>query len=222
MADHSHYYDIPDGKYKEDRYKHYFSRYINPFFPADKNVRILDLGCGYGIFLDACRRGGYRNLFGVEIEKKWADYGREKLDLKNLFCGDIFTYLSFQKDSSFDIITVINVMEHIKKDRVHELFNHIFNKLTPGGFFLAEMPNADSPHGLSILFSDLTHEWAYTRRLLNQLFKIHGFVNWQILPSDVRSNRLVRLAQKIVTKIFSGDDRFMYASNLICIAYKPK
>lgn len=222
MIDHSHYYDIPSGEFKEKRYRHYFNRYIKPFFPIYKNALVLDLGCGFGIFLDACRQSGYRRLEGVEMEAGAADYAKNRLGLEGAVGGDMFKYLSAQNDLTYDVITALNVLEHIKKDRVYELFNLIFAKLKPGGIFIAEMPNADSPHGLSILFSDLTHEWAYTRRLLNQLFKIHGFADWQILPSDVRSSRLIRLAQKIITKIFSGDDKFMYASNLICVAHKPK
>lgn len=220
--EHFDYYEIPDESFRQKRYKHYFVNYIKPFFPSDKAAKILDLGCGYGLFLNACKICGYENIEGVEMIEKFVDFGRDSLGLKKIKCGDLFEYLASQKDSDYEVITAFNVLEHIKKDRVYQLFDLIRKKLKPGGVFIIEVPNADSQHGLSILFSDLSHEWAYSKRLLNQLYKLHGFVNAKILPSDVRTNKLIRLCQKILTKIVSGDDKLMYSSNLICAAYKKE
>ncbi len=214
------FYDDPDANYTNKRFKDFESLFFSKFFPVDKNIKILDLGCGYGLFLDFCRKRGYLNIEGVEKVSKFVNYARNKLKLINVYEGDIFEYLNAKTPSSYDMISMINVLEHIKKDRVRELFDLIYSRLKPGGIFFAEVPNADSVHGLHTLFSDLTHEFAYTKLLLSQLFKLHGFVNVEVYPNRIRVNKLIRLAQKLLTKIISGDNQLMYSANIIAIARK--
>lgn len=42
--------------------------------PKNRNAKILDLGCGYGTFLNALRSLGYKNLYGVEIGKEQSEF----------------------------------------------------------------------------------------------------------------------------------------------------
>lgn len=218
MANYSDFYSIPSGEFLKNRHDRYFGMYF-PLFPEQRNSKILDLGCGYGIFLDSCRTKGYKNLYGIEQGQNWVEYAQKELELKNVEQGDIFEYL--KRKEKYDVITAFNVLEHIPKNKVHELFDMIFDSLNPGGVFIFEVPNAESQHGLTIFFSDLTHEWCYSRRLLDQLFKIHGFVNPKLIPSDIRKNISIRIAQKILTKITSGHTEFMYSSNIIGKVSKP-
>lgn len=44
----------------------YFKKNYLPFFPSDKNCKILDLGCGLGNYVYAARKYGYRNVTGVD------------------------------------------------------------------------------------------------------------------------------------------------------------
>lgn len=215
------FYDNLDSDFINKRIKDYEQLFFNKFFPIDKSIKILDLGCGYGLFLDLCRRKGYLNIEGVEIVDKLVDYARNKFKLHTVSRGDIFEYLQSKTPNSYDMVSMINVLEHIKKDRVRELLDLIYSRLKPRGIFFAEAPNADSIHGIHTLFSDLTHEFAYTKVLLLQLFKLHGFINAEVYPNRVRSNKLIRLAQKLLTKIISGDDKLMYSGNLIAVARKP-
>jgi len=39
---------------------------IDPLLPKQKDISILDLGCGYGAFVFACEKAGYHHIVGVD------------------------------------------------------------------------------------------------------------------------------------------------------------
>lgn len=129
--------------------------------------------------------------------------------------SDIRSYL--EHCDTFDVITAFDVLEHLPKEKIPEIFSLVRRKLKPGGRFIFRVPNAESLSGLYILHSDLTHEFALTRMLAKELLQAADFRNVNVSPSFVTSNIFVRLAQKIIAKIFGRDDRFMFSSNLIGI-----
>jgi len=47
--------------------------------PQDKEAKIIDLGCGYGTFLNALSKLGYKNLYGVEIGKEQYQFLSKKV-----------------------------------------------------------------------------------------------------------------------------------------------
>ncbi len=212
-------YEEPDEIFVRGRLKDYKELLI-PLLPEDKSGRILDIGCGYGLFLDTCSKAGYKNLEGVDLVDEFTRYARDHYKLENIFTDDLIEHLRSRPDNSYGAITAINVVEHIKKERVYEMFELIGRKLKAGGIFVAEMPNADSVHGIHTLYSDLTHEFAYTKYLLDHLLKLAGFRDILVIPNRVRENWIIRILQKILAKIISGDDKLMFSGNLIVSARK--
>lgn len=210
-------YEEPDEKFINGRLKDY-RELLLPLLPEDKMGRILDIGCGYGLFLDTCRSAGYRNLEGVDLIEKFTHYARDHYKLERIYTNDLIEHLRSVPDSSISAITAINVVEHIKKERVQAMFELIAQKLKPGGVFIAELPNADSIHGIHTLYSDLTHEFAYTKFLLINLLTLAGFENIRVIPNRVRKNLIIRILQKILAKVISGDDKLMFSGNLIVSA----
>lgn len=200
--------------------REYREFFIEPFFPKDKSARILDLGCGYGLFIDACQKSGYQNISGMDFNAEAVEYAKKALGLENVAEGDVFAYLERLPASSFDVIIAANFLEHIKKELVPQLLQLIATRIKNDGVFIAEVPNADSIHGVHTFFSDMTHEWAYTKELITKLLLRAGFSEVKVYPNRVRSNKLIRLAQKILTKIVSGDDKLQYAGSIIVIAHK--
>lgn len=214
------FYGKPDEILKRRRFIEYKTRFIDPLFPKDKSIRILDLGCGYGLFLDACRRSGYTNCEGVEMSGEFADYARQELGLNNIARGDLFSYLESKSDGHYDVITAFNIIEHIRKERVEYLFDLINKKLKQGGLLIAEVPNADSPLGLHTLFSDLTHEFAFSRGLVVKLFNLAGFDGIKVMYQPMRQNPLIKLAQKILAKVVGFEYKLMFSGNIIIMGHK--
>lgn len=214
------FYSKPDSVLRQRKLIEYKKIYIDVYFPKDKTVKILDLGCGPGLFLEACKKSGYNNYEGVELSEKLIDYARQELGLDNIKQADIFEHLKSTKEQTYDIVTAFNIIEHIKKERVGELLGLIHDKLKSGGIFLSEVPNADSPLGIHTFYSDISHEFAYTKTLIARMFKLAGFTNIKVLPNRVRSNLIIRLAQKILAKIVGFDDKLMFSGNIIVVGHK--
>ena len=61
------FYVKPNNELRNRRLREYRDFFIASFFPEDKKSRILDLGWGYGLFLDACCKSEYQNVFGVDF-----------------------------------------------------------------------------------------------------------------------------------------------------------
>ena len=77
--------------------------------PAKKNQSILELGCGAGVVLMCLKqRIPNLNLFGIEIQEKYANLAAINLNQKksktNIYCSDIQDLPSDIKNISFDHI----------------------------------------------------------------------------------------------------------------------
>jgi len=214
------FYSKPDRLLTERKLKEYKELYVDKYFPKDKSVRILDIGCSYGLFLAACQKSGYFNYEGVDFDGEAVNYAINEFGLKNIFKDDLFSFLNSRSNSAYDIITAFNIIEHIKKERVIDLLSLISSKIKPGGALYLEVPNGDSPIGIHTFYSDITHEFAYTEKLMRRLLKMAGFEEIKVMPNRVRSNLLIRLAQKVLAKVVGFDDKLMFSGNLIVTSKK--
>ena len=82
-------------------------------FKPFKNLKILDIGCGGGILCEPLSRLG-GNVTGIDISKKAIEIAKkhsqeEKLKI-NYFNEEV---TSFKKTNNFDLITCMEVIEHI-------------------------------------------------------------------------------------------------------------
>lgn len=212
------FYLPPDEKLKTRKFAEYRARFIEPFFPKDTEARIADLGCGYGLFLDACRRSGYEHSEGVESVPAFARYAEQEFGVR-VAQKDIFDYLDLKSDGSLDVITAFNVIEHVKKDRVPDLLRLIRAKLSSDGIFIMEVPNADSPLGVHTYFSDLTHEFAYSKKLAVRLLKAAGFERIAVAYEPNLRNPLIKLTQQILAKMYGLDSGALFSGNIVLIGY---
>ena len=214
------FYSKPDQLLTERKIREYKELYIDKYFPKDKTVKVLDLGCSYCLFLAACKKLGYTNYEGVDFDSEAVNYATEEFGLTNIFKDDIFSFLSSRPNGNYDIITAFNLIEHVKKEQVMGLLSLISDKIKRGGCIYIEVPNGDSPIGIHTFYSDITHEFAYTEKLMRRILKVAGFEGIKVMPNRVRSNFLIRLAQKVLAKIVGFDDKMMFSGNLIVIGRK--
>ncbi len=96
--------------------------------------RLLDIGCGYGFFLEAMAKRGWQ-VEGVELSKPAAEIARSK-NIGNIYScaveemGDI---------GLFDVVTMFYVIEHVA-DPLQTLQN-VAKLLKPGGVLVLRYPN---------------------------------------------------------------------------------
>jgi 2-polyprenyl-3-methyl-5-hydroxy-6-metoxy-1,4-benzoquinol methylase len=100
-----------------------------------KKGRILDIGCGRGLFLDVMRRHGW-SVAGVEFNEETASYAAETYGL-NVIAGNPPDW-RFDKES-FDVITINHVIEHVHKPA--EMISECNRLLRKGGLLVIAVPN---------------------------------------------------------------------------------
>ncbi len=100
---------------------------------AQKNNTILDIGCGPGGNTVLLREFGA--VTGLDISDEALKFAKNQ-DFTNLVQADA-TNLPFL-DSSFDIISSLDALEHISGDE--EVIKGAFRVLKPGGIFLVAVP----------------------------------------------------------------------------------
>lgn len=148
--------------------------YFREWLPKDKQAKILDVGCGGGQLLRVFRAWGYENNRGIDISEEQVGVARAAgLEVEK---ADVIVYLQ-AKGNEFDVITAIDIMEHLTKDAVLEFLEAAHGALRPGGRLILQMPNPDSPLGMRIRYGDLTHEVCIGPDCAKRLLALSGFVH---------------------------------------------
>ncbi len=211
---------------------HYLTGFIKRFFPAARESRVLDLGCGHGALLHFAGQLGYRHLRGVDGSPEQVAAAKA-LGIPCVELGDLFQTLAAQADDSLDVVVAFDVLEHLDRDEGMAFADEVLRVLRPGGRWLIHVPNGESPCVGRILYSDLTHEMAFTRISIAQMLytcgfsQVHSFEDRPVvhgLLSVARGIgwRLIRIfwLLYIAAETGSRDRRAIFTQNLIAVAYK--
>ncbi len=88
-----------------------YSKIIAAHFPPDKNIRILDIGCGMGFLMLALKRSGYQFVSGIDTDDQQVRSCRQK-ELDVTLVSDSTDFLK-ENTGKYDLITAFDVLEHI-------------------------------------------------------------------------------------------------------------
>lgn len=159
-------------------------RYLSPYFrDEDKELQVLDIGCGLGQFLGSLQKRGFSRLYGVDINEESIALCRQRglaveqiTDIRNFFPPGGVKY---------DRIIMSHVLEHVDKELIIDTLVHIRkNLLKEGGVFLLMVPNAQSPTGAYWRYEDFTHTILFTAGSCLYVLKAAGFNNIQFIDPD--------------------------------------
>ena len=98
-----------------------------------ENAQILDAGCGSGRTLEEL--ADYGSVRGIELNPEAAEVARSR-DLGDVVIGRL-EELPWE-DSTFDLITCLDVLEHTPDDRV--TLRELLRVTKPGGWLLLTVP----------------------------------------------------------------------------------
>jgi 2-polyprenyl-3-methyl-5-hydroxy-6-metoxy-1,4-benzoquinol methylase len=173
----------------------YIRRLISTHFPADRNARILDLGCGSGTLLYFLGQAGYKNISGIDSSREQIEQASQ-LGFANVRQADVFTFLKTAANDSYEAVAALDIIEHLTKPELLHLADEVYRTLAPGGLWLIHAPNAEGFLGSRVRYADLTHEQAFTPASVEQLVRAAGFRTSECfedapIPHSVKS--LVRL-----------------------------
>lgn len=138
-----------------------------------KKSILLDIGTFNGIFLHYMQSIGF-NCFGMEPNWKAAEYAVNHFGLKI----SPTTLEKFVSDMNYDIITMFNVLEHVRD--INYTVNRIRELLAFNGIFVFEIPNIFHPAALVTkgrwYHYENGHNWFFDKIMIRKFISERGFV----------------------------------------------
>ena len=205
---------------------------VRRFFPARRDVRVLDLGCGHGALIYFARKAGYSDITGVDVSPEQVA-AAQRLGIEGVRNGDLLGTLSNLPDSSQDVVVAFDVIEHFTKSELLPFVDEVRRVLKPGGRWVIHTPNGDSPFVGAIRYGDFTHELAFTQASLSQLLLSSGFSRADFFESGpvaaslkgavrVLLWRAIRLGLQLWQAAETGDigRNAIFTRNLFAVTYK--
>lgn len=192
---------------------------IKFFRPFKKTGHVLDIGCGRGYFLMACRERGY-DVQGFDVSEDGAAYVRETLGIpvQTGILEDAF------EDNSFDVITMWHSLEHTSDPAKYLVLAGRW--LRPGGILVIDVPNYTGTDARMKL--DAWEDWDlpyhllhFTPKSLDMLLQRHGFVvirrktyHSSVVREKLRNIPLLGFIARSLAKLFSGGSYAVVAKKI--------
>lgn len=155
---------------------------------------ILDFGCGAGFFIKSCEKYGFRDASGVEPSNKLRQVAKTKLKLESgRIAEDISAF-----DRQFDVIAMLDVIEHLPVESINTIMTDIVQHLKPGGMLFGTTPNLES---LNIkLFKEKDpviappqHSAYFTSRSLDSFLRKFGLRKRLLFGAGLSTNSFFRV-----------------------------
>jgi 2-polyprenyl-3-methyl-5-hydroxy-6-metoxy-1,4-benzoquinol methylase len=143
------------------------------YFPSDKNAFLLDVGIGKGEMLSCMRAWGFQNYLGIDISDSTVQFCRSQ----GLPCerAESTEKWILEKKDKFFLITLLDVLEHLKKEEGLSLLKALKAALQKEGLLIIQVPNFQAPDNAILRYGDITHEVGYTEHSLQQMLLAAGF-----------------------------------------------
>ncbi len=174
---------------------------------------VIDVGCGRGEFLIACREAGIVARGFDTNERSVADLVARGVDASVAGVPGCFATID---GGSISAVVAMHVVEHLPVDALFALFAESARVLRPGGLLIIETPNAESlAVSASEFWRDPTHLAPRHPAALTLLGREHGFAIDEIraIHPFPEGNRLVAaneetrtLVDALNARIFGGQD----------------
>lgn len=142
---------------------------------------VLDLGCGTGMLCKYLVDSGVSQVVGVDLNPALAERAREMVPQAEILCREAGEYAR-TCERRFDLIFLLDVIEHVPRERVVGLLASIRGLLNDGGALLVRTPNLNSLHAAGGFFVDFTHVTPFTERSLEHVSRMAGYTGFELVP----------------------------------------
>lgn len=166
-----------EAEYLKKTYFNYFKKYL--LKPNSKNIKVLEIGCGNGFFLEELIDNGINKVYG--LEPGMSSVKKARKDIVNNIKIDVLKKDNFPKES-FDVICCFHTLDHIVD--INMFLKEVRNLLKKNGKIFFVVHNTD---GLSVkLFGqkspifDIEHIYLFNPKSLENIFKKNGFNNLKV------------------------------------------
>jgi SAM-dependent methyltransferase len=189
----------------------HLTHFIRRHIPRDREARIIDLGCGDGIFLHFLQRAGYTHATGCDVSPEQVARAQQ-LGLTGVRQSTIDAFLASTGDESADVVLLMDVLEHLTRDELFHTLDGVFRVLRPGGLCLVHLPNAEGIFGMRIRYGDFTHEQAFTAKSARQVLRTIGFKDVRCHEDRPVVHGVTSLIRRVVWDVGSIPHRVLLAA----------
>lgn len=146
---------------------------IEKYKPIKKGMRILEIGCAEGFFMQALqnRTNEKLELYGVELSEKYIEHAKKLLPEMVVFQTPLEN-IEFG-DKTFDLIVLRHVFEHLSNPM--ECLKKIRSILTLEGLLYIEVPDSEKVNTSISHFYHHEHLLYFTPQILNSYLAANGF-----------------------------------------------
>jgi len=137
--------------------------------------RIMDIGCGAGVFLEVALQNGWNTCVGIDANSRYADLYHESKGIQYIQSS----FERFDRErlgTNYDCITLWNVLEHLFD--LQSTVSEIKRMLKPGGLLFIMVPNVESLATRLIREKSATFNWKHVSHFsptsLKMLMSRHG------------------------------------------------
>ena len=123
-------------------------------FSKNKKGKLLDVGCGNGVFLKEAQKHGFE-VWGIDFDGRSVEAAKKNLGIDTVYNMSLEKFYNFAKEKNikFDVITFFEVLEH--QDRPMEFLQMVKELLKDGGYIAGSVPNRER------LFVEI--DWKYSK-----------------------------------------------------------
>jgi ubiquinone/menaquinone biosynthesis C-methylase UbiE/ribosomal protein L37AE/L43A len=136
--------------------------------------KIMDIGCGAGVFLKMAERNGWQSCVGIDINENYNSIYQEAKGIQ--YISSSFERLNPEKlGGSYDCISMWSVLEHLYD--LHGILAQVKTMLKPGGLLFILIPNVESLASRLMRERSPTFNWKhlshFSPKSLKRLMEIH-------------------------------------------------
>lgn len=133
----------------------------------------LDVACGFGNFMAYFEACGVRDFIGVDGSGPAIAAVKQRFGEARGVQADVFSYLQ-ASTNQYDLISALDFLEHLTKTELYDFLRRVPAMLSPGGNFIARVPNAAGLFGMASRYNDITHETCFTPNSLRDVLETQG------------------------------------------------
>ncbi len=176
-------YSLHYKKYHDDTDAHYATtakfvlRLLAPVLATlPEDAKIMDIGCGTGLLVNALQVTGYRQVRGIDISQHQI-LGAQERRLPCEVVGRDYVYeLAKTAPRSLDAVFLMDVLEHLEVEEQIKFLRATCQLIRPDGCLVASVPNANSSFAMRWRYADWTHRTSFTEQSLDFVLRNAGFV----------------------------------------------
>jgi sphingolipid C9-methyltransferase len=129
----------------EDAQKNQMAR-LTEKLQLDENLKVLDIGCGWGGFIAHCARESAAeqrtvDATGITLSKKQAEYANRYLEREKLGRQarvELSDYRDLSSQTKFDRVVCLELIEHVGFKNISQFAERVYDVLADDGLFLLQ------------------------------------------------------------------------------------